>query len=180
MARLLLVSVETVSEFKATRLAALKDSPLAFGSTWTKEAQMSEEDWLRRAEQWSNARSVGFLLVEEADPCGIAGGFIDAEDPNRVHLVSMWVAPARRRTGTGFYLLKAVSDWAAGRGARVLRLTVTSSNEAAIAFYRRCGFSMTGRTEPYPNDPALFEYEMIRALASSGGSQNDPLIPSSP
>jgi ribosomal protein S18 acetylase RimI-like enzyme len=41
---------------------------------------------------------------------------------------------------------------------------VTSANHAAIAFYQRLGFAMTGRTETYPNDPALFEHEMAKML----------------
>jgi ribosomal protein S18 acetylase RimI-like enzyme len=42
---------------------------------------------------------------------------------------------------------------------------VTSCNQDAVEFYMRIGFSMTGRTEPYPNDPALVEYEMSRQLS---------------
>jgi ribosomal protein S18 acetylase RimI-like enzyme len=37
---------------------------------------------------------------------------------------------------------------------------VTADNSAAIAFYERNGFSFTGKTEPYPNDPSLLEREM--------------------
>jgi ribosomal protein S18 acetylase RimI-like enzyme len=40
-----------------------------------------------------------------------------------------------------------------------------SNNEPAILFYQRLGFARTGRTEPYPNDPALIEYEMSRAIS---------------
>jgi ribosomal protein S18 acetylase RimI-like enzyme len=42
---------------------------------------------------------------------------------------------------------------------------VTSRNDAAMRFYERLGFKRTGRTEPYPDDPALVEYEMARPLA---------------
>jgi ribosomal protein S18 acetylase RimI-like enzyme len=45
-----------------------------------------------------------------------------------------------------------------------LILTVTSVNHGAIRFYERLGFRKTGKTEPYPNDPAIFEYEMLLAL----------------
>ena len=43
-------------------------------------------------------------------------------------------------------------------------LMVTSNNEAALRFYEQLGFNRTGRTEPYPNDPALIEYEMSRQI----------------
>jgi len=51
---------------------------------------------------------------------------------------------------------------------------VTSSNHAAMEFYGRLGFSMTGRTEPYPNDPALMEYEMSRRVGSTSGLLDRP------
>ena len=38
---------------------------------------------------------------------------------------------------------------------------VTSNNDTAITFYRSLGFSFTGRSVPYPNDPDLFEREMM-------------------
>ncbi|MGY8827382.1 MAG: GNAT family N-acetyltransferase [Candidatus Latescibacterota bacterium] len=43
-------------------------------------------------------------------------------------------------------------------------LMVTSNNEAAISFYESLRFEKNGHTEPYPNDPALIEYEMILTL----------------
>jgi len=57
-----------------------------------------------------------------------------------------------------------IAGWARLRGAEALQLMVTSSNEPAMLFYQRLGFSRTGRTEPYPNDPALIEYEMSRPI----------------
>jgi ribosomal protein S18 acetylase RimI-like enzyme len=41
---------------------------------------------------------------------------------------------------------------------------VTSDNAPALAFYQRLGFTLTGHTEPYPNDPALIEYQMSRSI----------------
>jgi ribosomal protein S18 acetylase RimI-like enzyme len=46
----------------------------------------------------------------------------------------------------------------------MLQLMVTSINEPAIGFYERLGFTRTGRTEPYPNDPTVIEYEMSRPI----------------
>ena len=60
--------------------------------------------------------------------------------------------------------MNAIIDWAGEQSFRVLKLAVTSNNETAIAFYMRFGFSLTGRTEPYPNDPALVECEMSKTL----------------
>jgi ribosomal protein S18 acetylase RimI-like enzyme len=61
-------------------------------------------------------------------------------------------------------LIDAIVAWAAERGVRTIKLMVTSVNGGAMEFYRRLGFERTGRTEPYPNDPAVVEYEMVRVV----------------
>jgi ribosomal protein S18 acetylase RimI-like enzyme len=73
------------------------------------------------------------------------------------------VSPYRKR-GVGRLFVNEVLKWARGRKARVLLLMVTSINEPAIRFYERLGFTRTGRTQPYPNDPAVIEYEMSRPV----------------
>jgi ribosomal protein S18 acetylase RimI-like enzyme len=76
----------------------------------------------------------------------------------------MWVAPAHRGRGVGKQLVNAILDWARSKHAQALCLMVTSNNEVALRFYQRLGFVRTGKTEPYPNDPALVEYEMVRPI----------------
>jgi len=76
----------------------------------------------------------------------------------------MWTAPAHRQRGIGGLLVNGILGWAGPRGVRTLQLMVTSNNEPAILFYQRLGFTRTGRTEPYPNDPAVIEYEMSRPI----------------
>jgi ribosomal protein S18 acetylase RimI-like enzyme len=60
-----------------------------------------------------------------------------------------------------------VRGWLDDRAA--LKLMVTSSNQPAIQFYERLGFTMTGRVQPYPNDPGLSEYEMEKSLGTANG-----------
>ena len=108
--------------------------------------------------------AVAFLAFDADMPCGIVGCFLDREDPSRAHPVSMWVAPSDRRSGVGRALVCAVADWARTREAGIVHLTVTCNNDTAIKFYRSLGFSFTGGTEPYPNDPELFEYAMTKPI----------------
>jgi len=150
--------------FKGARLRALKGSPTAFSSTYADESRDTDEDWLRRADRWSGDRSTSFLALNCDTPCGIVGAFLDREDPRRAHLVSMWVAPSHRRNGVGRALVHAVLDWVGSKEAHTVCLAVTSNNDTAIAFYRSLGFSFTGATAPYPNDPDLFERHMSRPI----------------
>lgn len=164
-----MISIEALSPglvgfFKTTRLTALQDTPTAFGSTFAKESQLSDEDWLRRVETWSSGRSVCYLAMDEGAACGIVAGKCDENNRQRADVLSMWVAPAYRRTGLGMRLISSVELWARNLNLYELRLMVTSKNAAAMRFYERCGFTFTGKTRPYPNDPAIFEYEMTKLL----------------
>jgi ribosomal protein S18 acetylase RimI-like enzyme len=158
------VTRREVAAFKDTRLRALQEAPQAFGSTYAREVKFADEEWLARTERWNGEKGIGFLAMDGEVACGIAGSFLDEPDATRAVLVAMWTAPTHRRQGTGRLLVNEVLAWADSRKARVLRLMVTSTNQPAIRFYEALGFTMTGRTEPYPNDPALIEYEMSRPI----------------
>ena len=160
------VGVGNLELFRTVRLRALEESPRAFGSTYAREAQFEPDDWVRRALLWNGERGIGYLAVEDGAGCGIAGGFLDEALGLQADLVSMWTAPTYRRLGVGRLLVEGVMGWARRRGAETLRLMVTSGNEAAIGFYLRLGFQNTGRTQPYPNDATLVEYEMVISLES--------------
>ena len=159
------ITPQNVAAFKEVRLRALKGTPLAFGSTYAEELKLSDTDWLNRATRWNGERGVGFLAFDDrGTPCGIAGSFLVDADPTQARLISMWIAPARRQHGIGRLLVDAVRNWARTRQVHTLLLMVTSVNESAIGFYERLGFSCTGRTEPYPHDPAILEFEMSLPL----------------
>ena len=153
---------------KTVRLRALQDSPTAFGRTYAEESQLSDADWLNRvAVRTSDDASMCCLAMDGGEPCGIIAGYLDSIHPPKPYVASMWVAPTHRNTGLGAKLMNEVQQWAQHLGAGELHLMVTSSNARAIRFYERCGFTFTGTTGPYPNDPALFEYEMIKPLQNS-------------
>lgn len=145
---------------KNVRLRALQESPTAFGSTYAKESQLTDPDWEKRAREWNSGRSACFIAMDADVACGIAAAFPDHDDATRVWLASMWVAPKHRRRDIGRQLVEAILERAGAAGYRTMLLNVTSNNEAAMNFYQRLGFSMTGRIDPYPNDPALRELEM--------------------
>jgi ribosomal protein S18 acetylase RimI-like enzyme len=156
---------EDAMALKELRLRALRDAPSVFSSTYEKEAALSDDDWRQRAAQWSSGDAITCIGRDGADACGIVGAFRDPDNAGRAHLVSMWVAPAYRRRGVGENLVKAIFDWARRNGVGAVQLLVTSNNDAALRFYQRLRFSRTGKSTPHINDPALSDYEMIRAIA---------------
>ena len=158
------IAPHNLAVFKDVRLRALQHAPYAFGSTYAREVQFDHAEWAKRVERWNGERGVGFLAMDGAIACGIAGSLLDEKDATRAQLVSMWTAPTHRQHGVGRLLVNEVLNWARGRNLRALSLMVTSNNESAIRFYERLAFTKTGRTEPYPNDPNIFEYEMSQPI----------------
>jgi ribosomal protein S18 acetylase RimI-like enzyme len=165
--RLETVSAANAMVFKDVRLRALSSDPSAFGSTYAEESRLTDAEWgdlaMRRTSEGSTVR----LAFVDDVACGMVGAFLEESDRTRARLVSMWVAKEARQKGVGRALVDAVIAWARESVARTMVLTVTSNNDRATRFYERLGFEKTGRTEPYPNDPAVFEYEMARALITT-------------
>ncbi|HTT00280.1 MAG TPA: GNAT family N-acetyltransferase [Streptosporangiaceae bacterium] len=145
------------------RLAALRDDPQAFASTYEREAAFAEADWQRRI-----ARGGSFLAYAPElgpAPAGIAGGFESA--PGTVELVSMWVRPQARGRGLGQALVGAVIGWARARGAVRVHLWVAENNDNARLLYERCGFRPTAERQPHPSNAEVAEIGMLRERVAS-------------
>jgi ribosomal protein S18 acetylase RimI-like enzyme len=146
---------------RETRLRALRDTPLAFGSNHARESALTDQQWIEKTQQWTApGQAMTLLALDAGQVAGIVGCFTRIEQPGQVAVVSMWVAPHYRRQGLAHRLLAEVELWAIRQGAAELVLDVTESNHAAIACYRRYGFELTGETTPYPNAPNLLELRM--------------------
>jgi len=154
------VSPDEWESLRDVRLAALREAPQAFGSTYAREAPFTREQWRARI----NARSVTFFahLPEIPEPAGLAGVYVEDGIPD---VVSMWVRPSARGNGAGEALITAAADWVRARDHDALFLWVTESNAPARALYERCGFAPTGEKQPLPSDPELTEIRMHRLLS---------------
>lgn len=154
---------EEWERLKALRLAALADTPSAFGSTHEREVAFEDREWIERAELGSRGVDrVTFVAEDDAtgELVGLVGGFrFPADAPHR-DLVSMWTSPAVRRTGVGRALVTAVVEWA-GPGVDV-HLWVTQGNHPAQRLYEAMGFEVTTDVQPHPNDPCVNEVRMVR------------------
>lgn len=149
------VEIADLEALKHVRLAALRDSPDAFGSTYAREVAFTDDQWLARI----TGPSVTFLAFadDSGRAIGVSGGLPLEES---VELVSMWVAPEARGTGVSTALVQEVIDWSHDRGVDSVRLWVTETNAVARKFYRRCGFAETGERQPLPSNTALSELQM--------------------
>lgn len=147
--------VEDWWHLRAVRLAMLLDAPLAFGSTYAREAAFSEETWRERASgrawlAWRGDLPVGSVTLWSAP---------DRPD-DEVWLVGMWVAPHARRSGVADGLVTTALDEARASGIARVVLEVAEDNVAARRAYSRLGFVETGAAGPSHTHPDVRELEM--------------------
>lgn len=151
------LSAEDWTQLRDARLTALADAPYAFASTLGREQAFTEQTWRERA-----GAGRTFAAWDGQTIVGLATGFPHEEG---WHLTGMWAAPKVRGTGVAQQLVAAVCGLARQSGASSVTLWVTEINGRARAFYRRVGFSPTGRRQLVrPEEPDLWEEELILGL----------------
>jgi DNA-binding MarR family transcriptional regulator len=82
----------------------------------------------------------GVLLVAYLRSQPIGCGAVKHHDDAPSEIKRMWVAESARGLGLGRGLLSELETWAAGRGARTLRLETNRALTEAIALYRSAGY----------------------------------------
>ncbi len=95
------------------------------------------------------------LAAVDGDPAGVSqlrfrwSVWTSAED---CWLEDLYVRESARRAGVGRALVEASLERARSRGCKRIELDVNEGNEAALALYESCGFSL----QPKPPGRTLF------------------------
>ena len=134
---------DDVDLFRTVRLAALEDSPDAFGETL--EGAYAA-DWHARTTGGATLsdRAV-FLAVADDVPIGMVFVRCGAS-PDPAFLGGMWVSPEFRRHGIGRALVQHGVAFLRSAGQVDVSLWVTRGHSEALVFYRSLGFRETGAT----------------------------------
>lgn len=165
-----LVSVRAVrrhdaESLRALRLRALAESPEAFAGAAEQEALLPGSHWRELALQSELGDHLAIYVATEGErwlAMG-AGRWFDRERAI-AQLWGMWVDPTLRGRGVGERLVSSVRGWAAGQGARFLRLGVATRAGDATGFYERLGFVRTGEVRPMRTDPARMAHFLVRPV----------------
>lgn len=131
--------------FQTMRLAALRDAPSAFSSSYKEECETA----LETIENNLSVRNL-FGAFDGAALAGMVGSGRDKAPKlrHKGYIAAMYVAGEHRGKGVGRLLLEHALDFAASLyGLRQLTLVVTAGHAPAIALYESVGFSVYG-TEP--------------------------------
>lgn len=152
------------AQIREIRLAALRDSPSAFASTYEREADFDEATWRTRMRT-----AAWFLAYDAGRAIGVAAGIREPDAPvGERHVVSFWVAPDHRGRGVASAVLASVVDWARAEGADRVTLWVVEDNAPASRLYLRHGFRATGERQPVPGSTASMESKLALQLSGCG------------
>lgn len=164
------------SQYRELMLHAYAAAADAFTSTPEERAAEPESWWVRRVADPASL-SLTFGAFDAGRLVGAATIEFSAKPKtqHKAHLIGMFVRASCRGRGAGAALVQAALAAAAARaGVKLVTLTVTEGNAAAIALYRRCGFRWFG-TEPAaiatPNGYKA-KVHMWAPLAAYGGSES--------
>ena len=161
-------------EFREIRLAALKEAPEAFNSSYAEESERDEAQWrteMRRADRLLAERGgtvVGMMSLGEV-----------ADEPEAVDVFGLWVAPEARSTGVSWRLIEAAAERATEEGRSRMYYWVSTENGRAIAFATNFGFRPTGQRRSAQVADEEFgdqEVALVLSLGSDPGVPN-PTVP---
>ena len=119
---------------------------LAIQSACPNIAQWSRDDYARIA----IGEMAGWVAEEHNS---LAGFLVARRVGSDIEILNVAVLSEARRKGVGSLLLREALEWGGLCHARQAHLEVRASNAAAVHFYERHGFVITGRRPRYYSGP---------------------------
>ncbi len=174
-------------EAKRLRLEALRQDPTAFASSYEEAQAYADEVWINRvAAAFKRDRSMTLYAENEGTLRGMAGAAWSSRCKfcHVAEVYGVYVSPAMRGQGVGTKLMSALLDeLAAQPRIEKVKLSVTSSHEAAVRLYQRLGFEIVGTAKGelkvageyhdlYYMEKQLALHRSDAAAPASGGAQN--------
>ncbi|MCE1118732.1 MULTISPECIES: GNAT family N-acetyltransferase [Pseudomonas] len=151
-----LTTMQDWQRLKQVRLAALVDTPTAFGVSYQTAARYTDEQWQKRA---SSTGTAFWLAVLGDEPLGMVGAAVS--DAGRFNLIGMWVDPAARGSGAAAGLVEAVKARALQCGYDRVFLDVSPENTRAASFYLKQGFAFLDEWEALESHPQITVQTMV-------------------
>lgn len=115
---------------------------------WAIESRAHAFPWSKALLADSLDRAGSAWVAEDAD-ARILGYAVLSVAADEAELFNIAIEPRLRRRGIGAFLLAGVLAEARRQGAGRCFLEVRTSNQAALALYRRAGFTEVGRRRDY-------------------------------
>lgn len=151
--------------YRDLRLQALREHPEAFLSSEDEEAGLSLADWQARLAPNAQKLSLGAFTSQQLVGTATLLRGSRSKVKHKADVVAVYVAPVARRSGLGRQLLRGlIAQARQWDGLSHVKLTVTSSNAAAISLYASLGFVVYGREVQAMRVDAHFYDELLMQL----------------
>jgi ribosomal protein S18 acetylase RimI-like enzyme len=145
------VQMSDVEAFRAMRLEAVRDYPLAFTADLAETSARPIDWWRDLIARNSGDGAASVIMVADAgegagELAGMTGLFSPTQ-PKLSHAASIWgvyVRPHYRGRGIGEQLLRACIEWARAKDFVTVKLSVVEGNDVARRCYQRVGFTTYG------------------------------------
>ena len=130
-------------EYKEIRLEALKKEPHAFGSSYIKEKERSENEWKDKLAKSESYNGSSFLcaIAKENKFVAIGGAFQD--ENKQWNIITIYTKKEFRGQGLGQKVFQSIIDELKTRKVKKIYLCVNALQTAAQALYEKNGFRVT-------------------------------------
>ncbi|MES2820587.1 MAG: GNAT family N-acetyltransferase [Pseudomonadota bacterium] len=136
------------ADYRALMLEAYARHPRAFTSSVAERTVLPLAWWAARLEPGPRAKSLVLGCWHAGAMAGVVGLTFAQQEKARhkAKLFGLYLSPSLRGQGLGHVLVQAALAEARARdGLRLVQLSLTEGNQAALALYERCGFVTFGR-----------------------------------
>jgi ribosomal protein S18 acetylase RimI-like enzyme len=164
------LSPQDAEAYQRVRLLGHRDSPTAFASSYEEESSNPAVEVARRLEPKQDGAVFG--AFEHSTLQGIIG--VQRESlrklAHKAYIWGMYVVPTAQRSGIGTLLIARAIQYAqAELAVRSVVLGVNTRNVAAVALYRKLGFTEYGLEKgSFLIDGVLHdEYLMVRSVPNA-------------
>ena len=155
-------------DYRSVRLAALRESAVAFVARVDQEEAYDEAFWRERM-----VRSARLVAEREGRAIGVVSvGTATGNEETAGELFGLWVRPEARGSGVATRLVKDGASLAAQRGHSQLVYWVGTENGRAVAFASGMGFRPTDYRRPMgvvSEEDGEEEIAMVLPLGSDNG-----------
>lgn len=162
--------VERWQEYKALRLHALLEAPQSFLKSFDEESQKTDIEWQELLKESLEGKSRFFVFAEsDGVLIGMMGAFVDTHEKVKhiATIVSVYIEPAFQGKGISSVLMKELlQNIQKNSSITRLDLMVVTTQESAIALYKKFGFETVGTVhkEMFVNGQYYDEHIMEKLL----------------
>lgn len=128
--------------YRDVRLEALKESPDAFGSSYSENIGRSDQYWMNKLSLLDEKKEKNFFcaVLDNGNFISIGGAYQD--NNNEWNIIAMYAKKEYRGLGAGSLLFSKILDELRGKKVKKVFLRVNVIKVPAVSLYKKFGFKI--------------------------------------